>query len=236
VPAFHLSFTWPWQIHGARDARIPSVELYWILVPLIEGHSRDKPPRLGAGLGLSPAESRRLIHLLLQSPPVIAVGRRSGRHFAKLVERLRANGNRLDLTARGYLLLLLSDVILALEHKASHARNPERDPSLSAVRQFWEIRLGRQIEQTWTLDSMAHACGLGRTAFATKTKELYADSPMRKLARLRIETSATLLGESKWSITEIAHRCGFASSQHFATVFKDFRGHPPSEERRARQK
>jgi AraC-like DNA-binding protein len=117
VPAHHLSFTWPWQIHGARDTRLPSVEL------------------------------------------------------------------------------------------------------------------GRQVEQPWTLDGMAYACGLGRTAFATKTKELYADSPMRKLVRVRTESAAALLRETRLSVTEIAIRCGFTSSQHFATVFKDYRGHPPSAER-----
>lgn len=232
VPAHHLSFTWPWQIHGARDTRLPSVELYWILMPLAGAPSGDEPPRLLAGLGLGPAESRRLIQLLRQSPPVIAVGRRAGRHIAQLVEELHTNGNRLALTARGYLLLLLGEVVLALEQKANRERNLEQDDGLSAVRHFWELELARQMEQPWTLDGMAYACGLGRTAFATKTKELYADSPMRKLVRVRTESAAALLRETNLSVTEIAIRCGFTSSQHFATVFRDYRGHPPSAERK----
>jgi AraC family L-rhamnose operon regulatory protein RhaS len=232
VPAHHLSFTWPWQIHGARNIRLPSVELYWILIPLVDKPPRDATPRMPSGLGLGPAESRRLIQLLRQSPPVIAVGRRAGRHIAQLVGELHANGNRLDLIARGYLLLLLGEVVMALEQKVNHARNLEQDAGLSAVRHFWEVELGGQIEQPWTLDGMAYACGLGRTAFATKTKELYADSPMRKLVRVRIESAAALLQEKKLSVTEIALRCGFTSSQHFATAFKDYRGHPPSAERK----
>jgi AraC family L-rhamnose operon regulatory protein RhaS len=201
-------------------------------MPLVDASLRDETPRLPAGLGLGSAESRRLIQLLRQSPPVIAVGRKAGRHIADLVDELHANGNRLDLTARGYLLLLLGEVVLALEQKANHAQNLEQDAGLSAVRHFWEVELGRQVETTWTLDGMAYACGLGRTAFATKTKELYADSPMRKLVRVRTESAASLLRETNLSVTEIALRCGFTSSQHFATVFRDYCGHPPSAERK----
>lgn len=231
VPAHHLSFTWPWQVHGARDARLPSVELYWILIPLVEDTDRDKPPCMRSGLGLSPVEMRTLIRLLRGSPPVIPVGRRCGRHFAQLVERLQAIDNQLDLTARGHFLLMLGEVRQALERNAYHLRNSEQDAGLSRVGNFWEAELGRRIDHSWTLDAMAFTCGLGRTAFAAKTKELYADSPMRKLARLRCESAAALLRDTRLDITEVAHRCGFASSQHFATVFKAYRGHPPSAER-----
>jgi AraC family 4-hydroxyphenylacetate 3-monooxygenase operon regulatory protein len=232
VPAHHLSFTWPWQTHGARDTRLPAVELYWILIPLVNGKSRNKAPIISNGIGLSAAENRQLIQLLGRSLPVIAVGRRSGRHIAQLVERLQTNGNILDLKARGHLLLLLGEVQQALERsEANQDQNKERDPGLKAVRTFWEVDVGSRLENPWTLDGMAYACGLGRTAFAAKTKELYADTPIRKLARHRTEKAAALLRETRLSITEIAYRCGFVSSQHFATVFKDYCGHRPSDVR-----
>lgn len=234
VPAHHLSFTWPWQTHGARDTRLPSVELYWILIPLVGGRTTTAPLRIRDGIGPNATENRQLMRLLRQSSPVIAVGRRCGRHIAQLVECLRANGNHLDLTARGHLLLLLGEVRLALERsEANRERDEERDSGLTAVRNFWEIELSGHVGHPWTLDAMAYACKLGRTAFAAKTKELYADTPMRRLARIRSASAARLLRETTLSITDIANRCGFASSQHFATVFKDYRGHSPSVERMA---
>jgi AraC family transcriptional regulator len=43
-----------------------------------------------------------------------------------------------------------------------------------------------------------------------------------------------MLGDPRTSITDVAHACGFASSQHLATVFRTRLGLTPSAYRRAR--
>lgn len=55
---------------------------------------------------------------------------------------------------------------------------------------------------------------------------------MEHLQRLKIERSRHLLRHTAQSITEIAMECGFASSQHFARIFKNFSGQSASDYRR----
>jgi len=45
-------------------------------------------------------------------------------------------------------------------------------------------------------------------------------TPMERLTQLRIDRAARMLTETRLSITHIAGAVGFASSQHFATVFR----------------
>jgi AraC family L-rhamnose operon regulatory protein RhaS len=53
------------------------------------------------------------------------------------------------------------------------------------------------------------------------------------LTNRRLQTAAGLLTENpEMSVTEIAFRCGFQSSQYFARVFRERLGHSPSEHRR----
>jgi len=52
---------------------------------------------------------------------------------------------------------------------------------------------------------------------------------MQYLTRCRIELAARLLVEDPaLSVSEVAYRCGFNSSQYFATVFRTTKGVSPS--------
>ncbi len=79
---------------------------------------------------------------------------------------------------------------------------------------------GSSAEQ-WTLASMASHCGMGITAMAKYCRELVNNGPMAYLNLCRLEHAARLLrGEPGLSVTEIAMRAGFNSSQYFATNFR----------------
>ncbi len=58
--------------------------------------------------------------------------------------------------------------------------------------------------------------------------------PHRYLVTLRVERAKEMLAGTDKSITEIAHACGFASSQHMATLFRRAVGTTPTEYRRQR--
>jgi len=54
------------------------------------------------------------------------------------------------------------------------------------------------------------------------------------LTRTRMEAASRFLTlQPELSVTEIAFRCGFQSSQYFANVFRRQHGHSPSEHRRS---
>ena len=56
-------------------------------------------------------------------------------------------------------------------------------------------------------------------------------TPIKYLIEIRIEKSKTLLRRKEIPITEVAARCGFGSSAHFATNFKHLTNVTPSEYR-----
>jgi transcriptional regulator GlxA family with amidase domain len=69
---------------------------------------------------------------------------------------------------------------------------------------------------------MAKTSGYQRTHLANQIKQLTGDSPTQHLKRLRVERARSLLRTTNHTITEITHQCGFATSQHFARIFRQF--------------
>jgi len=83
-----------------------------------------------------------------------------------------------------------------------------------------------RLDEPWTLDSMAEACGLGRTHYATYCRKLANVTPVEYLTRRWLgEASRILAKHPEMSVTEIAFRCGFQCSQYF---FRGRYGHSPS--------
>ncbi len=62
--------------------------------------------------------------------------------------------------------------------------------------------------------------------------ELLGISPMQYLIKYRISSSAQLLSDTDFNITEICVRCGFPSPSYFTKMFKRYTGLTPSEYRR----
>ncbi len=92
------------------------------------------------------------------------------------------------------------------------------------------------LDAPWPLDSLADACGLGRTQFANYCIEITNGSPMDYLNALRIKRARELLrAEPDRSITDIAALCGFDTSQYFATRFRREVGLSPREFRAAKR-
>ena len=74
-----------------------------------------------------------------------------------------------------------------------------------------------------------------RSRTDSTNKDVVVVPPMEYLTRRRLEAAARLLlGQPQSSVTEIAFRCGFQSSQYFARAFRERHGHSPSEHRKTR--
>jgi AraC-like DNA-binding protein len=69
---------------------------------------------------------------------------------------------------------------------------------------------------------MAAAAHLSESRFKAKFRAQVGMPPGEYVLRRRIATAETLLREGKLSVTEIAHRLNFSSSQYFANVFRRF--------------
>jgi AraC family transcriptional regulator len=89
-------------------------------------------------------------------------------------------------------------------------------------------RLGEDL----ALADLAALVGLSPYHFARAFKASTGSAPHRYLMERRVERAKELLATTGQSVTEIAHACGFASSQHLATVFRRFVGTTPKQYRR----
>lgn len=82
-------------------------------------------------------------------------------------------------------------------------------------------------------DDLSHAelaseAGMSPFHFARAFKAATGLPPHRYVLQCRVQRAQALLVETHQSVTEIAHACGFSSSQHLAKVFRQHVGATPS--------
>lgn len=87
--------------------------------------------------------------------------------------------------------------------------------------------LHEQSAQAWTVEALANAVNMSRSAFALRFKTLVGAAPMEYLARCRIQKATRLLRESDMSLGQIAAAIGYESETSFNKVFKRQVGVPP---------
>ncbi len=228
----NLTITRPWQRHRVGNPNVPASHYSWIILDV--GMRRPNQPWIWPKwLLYSKNGLKRLTDMLRQNEqPVWRADRKIGQCFEGLDETVAHGGSDAN---QARLKILINELIILLA-ELLESRNPHLDDSLPSsertVSLFLE-NLHRRIDEPWTLDSMAEACGLGRTHFAACCRKLANVPPVEFLTNCRLQTAAGLLTENpEMSVTEIAFRCGFQSSQYFARVFRERLGHSPSEHRR----
>jgi AraC family transcriptional regulator len=91
-----------------------------------------------------------------------------------------------------------------------------------------------QIASDLSLGELAALVSRSPFHFARAFKVSMGVPPHRYVLLLRLELSKELLVGGSLSVTQVAHACGFSSSQHMATVFRRIVGTTPTEYRRQR--
>jgi AraC family transcriptional regulator len=89
-----------------------------------------------------------------------------------------------------------------------------RDWRLRTAIDYLEAHLADDVG----LDDLAQAVGLSTARLTELFRNGTGEPPHRWLMNRRLARACQLLGNPALSITEIAHSCGFASSQHLAAV------------------
>ena len=92
--------------------------------------------------------------------------------------------------------------------------------------------LDRDLAKYWTVEQLARAVGVSRPVFARQFVRMLQLSPMRYLARRRLQIAAQLLRSTDASLAEIAARVGYRSEFAFGRAFKQQHGLPPGTFRR----
>ena len=229
----HLTVTRPWQKHRVGNPHVRVSRLHWLILDV--GVRRpDQPWQWPPWLILSVADLRRLTTLLRHNEqPVWKADAAVGRCFEKAAD-LFASPH--PLAGQTRLLLCLNELFLALLELLQQ-KSVVLDARLATTRRSVEMFLASlpdQLEESWTLESMAAHCGLGRSRFADYCRRITNLSPNDFLTSCRVEAAAKMLRQRpELNITEIALSCGFQSSQYFATVFHRRTGLAPRQYRQA---
>lgn len=107
-----------------------------------------------------------------------------------------------------------------------------RDPQVGAA---LNLIHGRPAED-WTLERLAEAVHMSRSAFADRFSYYVDESPIRYLARWRMQLALRYLDSPGTSIAEAAERVGYHSEAAFNRAFKKYMGIPPGEWRQHHRK
>jgi transcriptional regulator GlxA family with amidase domain len=102
------------------------------------------------------------------------------------------------------------------------------DRDLGAVLQ----RMHAAPEQPWTVDGLARAAGMSRSAFAARFKAMLGFGPLTYLARWRMHRAAELLATSDAPAAAIASAVGYETEGAFGKTFKRYVGETPGAYRR----
>ena len=88
-----------------------------------------------------------------------------------------------------------------------------------------------KVEDPWTVESLAAACGMSRSAFALRFKELVGETPLEYLTSWRMHKATALLQKGDKKLFEVAKSVGYNSDAAFSKAFKRIFGASPREHR-----
>jgi AraC family transcriptional regulator len=152
----------------------------------------------------------RLTHLLFALDAERARGYSAGKLFVDCIESALAN------------ILLTSFNTFA--PRSIPGKGGLAPHALRRVVEFMHANMSKQVG----LKDLADCAGLSLSHFSFQFRASTNQSPHQYMLRLRIERSKELLTDSRLSVLDVGLEVGFRNQQHFATVFRNSVGVPPS--------
>jgi AraC-like DNA-binding protein len=104
------------------------------------------------------------------------------------------------------------------------ALDPQIGLALSAIH--------RDPGHDWTVEELARACNLSRSAFAARFVARVGKPPATYLVHVRLDAATGLLRDTSLPVTLIAKNVGYTSEAAFSRAFKNRYGTPPARWRR----
>jgi len=99
------------------------------------------------------------------------------------------------------------------------------DPQLGAVLRAIHGR----VNTPWTVESLAEAAGMSRSAFAARFKELLGQTPLEYVTEWRMQKAVQLLQQHDKKLIDVARLVGYESDAAFSKAFKRVVGTNPGE-------
>ena len=126
----------------------------------------------------------------------------------------------------------LGEVLFIQALRAHIASGPERNKGW--LRGIFDPQIGTalsaihdSVKTPWTVESLAEAAGMSRSAFAARFKELLAQTPLQYLTEWRMQKAMQLLHQRDRKLIDIARSVGYESDAAFSKAFKRVVGANP---------
>jgi AraC-like DNA-binding protein len=129
----------------------------------------------------------------------------------------------------------LAEVLFIQTLRAHIASEPERfnkgwlcaifDPQIGAALSA----IHDSVSKPWTVESLAEAAGMSRSAFAARFKDLLSQTPLEYVTQWRMQKAMQLLEERDRKLIDIARSVGYESDAAFSKAFKRVVGVTPGE-------
>jgi AraC-like DNA-binding protein len=130
--------------------------------------------------------------------------------------------------------------ILFIQCVRAHIASSSENCKSGWLRAIFDPRIGaalkamhESVENAWTVESLAAAAGMSRSAFALRFKELLEETPLEYLTHWRMYKATALLQEDDRKLFEVAKSVGYDSDASFSKAFKRVLGMAPREYRRS---
>ncbi|NIL74576.1 AraC family transcriptional regulator [Rhodococcus sp. B10] len=179
------------------------------------------------------------VHLIRSLPPLIVVESVPSPHLSWMHSTLGLVADEARTLRPGgeAVITRLSDILVIqalrswIEHDPAARtgwlgalQDPGIGPALAS--------LHRSPDTQWTVASLAASVTMSRSAFAARFTALVGETPMKYLARWRMQVAHDLLRSGDVTVAELAKRSGYDSDAAFARAFKRVIGVPPGSVRR----
>ena len=226
-----IMITRPWQKHSIGNPCFPQGRIGWLILDVGVRHPHQEWTWPDWIL-LSKLELQSLTRALRQNEDAI---RPVSPAYVETFNRLLLIAKAPEQPHRTSRIAILVNHLL-LELFATFEATPvtyqeSLTDSMRTIRLFLE-QLPKRLHEPWTLHTMAEACGIGLTRFATQFSTLTGETPAKYLMRLRMEVAGELLRTQDLTLVQIARQTGFASPNYFIQVFSRFYRQTPAQYRR----
>ncbi|MCS2148105.1 AraC family transcriptional regulator [Scandinavium manionii] len=148
------------------------------------------------------------------------------RRLAALLDQLVDNRAPFQRIAATYLLL---DALVAAGEPTQREESSLREEAM--IKEGIEF-INQHFDQPLTLSDVAHHCGVSYSWFSRMFKKVSRHNFKEYLTLVRLNKARTLLRDTRTSITEISHNCGFQEHKYLIAAFNKYCGLTPTEYRK----
>jgi AraC-like DNA-binding protein len=164
----------------------------------------------------------------------VALANTAEREWVEATVRLTARELAAGRRPAGGMSARLAEVLL-VEAVRAYAAAPGAGQA-GWLRGFADPQVGRalalihsDIGRDRSVEDLADAAALSRSAFVARFTSLIGEPPMRYVAGWRLAAAKLRLRETRDGIAKIAHEVGYGSAEAFSRAFRRATGQPPAE-------